>query len=194
LMPRRSAAAAAVRSPRPGPSPPGPSPGSRPLVRSPGPALTPPRHGCRSWCPTCPSVPASQLLCSAGSPDPRQRPFRPGQPPLSGRLCGTTGGGASSRSRFPAAFRPPAFASRVFLRPLGDCAFLTVGLPARTSCRAPSGLSRSAWSRCGRGGCRLDPGDGGSLPAGRWTPASICRLPAAVPVLPPPAFRLREST
>ena len=29
------------------------------------------------------------LLSSAGPPDPRQRPFRPGQPPLSGRLCGS---------------------------------------------------------------------------------------------------------
>jgi hypothetical protein len=34
------------------------------------------------------------------------------------------------RSRFPAAFRPPAFASWVILRPLGSSAFLTVGLPA----------------------------------------------------------------
>jgi hypothetical protein len=32
-------------------------------------------------------------------------------------------------SRFPAAFRPPAFASWVILRPLRDWAFLTVGLP-----------------------------------------------------------------
>ncbi len=30
----------------------------------------------------------------------------------------------------PAAFRPPAFASRAFLRPLGNWAFLAVGLPA----------------------------------------------------------------
>jgi hypothetical protein len=134
------------------------------------------------------------VLSSAGPPDPRQRPFRPGQPPLSGRLCGTTGGGASSRSRFPAAFRPPAFASRVFLRPLGDYAFLTVGLPAGTSCRTPSGLSRSAWSRRGRGGRRLNPGDGGALPTGRWTPVGTCRLPAAVPIsrssLPPAGVHL----
>jgi len=32
-------------------------------------------------------------------------------------------------SRFPAAFRPPAFASWVILFPLGSCAFLTVGRP-----------------------------------------------------------------
>ncbi len=33
-------------------------------------------------------------------------------------------------SRFPAAFRPPAFAFRVILFPPGNWAFLTVGLPA----------------------------------------------------------------
>ena len=117
-----------------------------------------------------------------------------GSRPYPAGYAGTTGGGASSRSRFPAAFRPPAFASRVFLRPLGNYAFLTSGLPAGTSCRTSSGLSRSAWSRCGRGGCRLNPGDGGALPTGRWTPVGTCRLPAAVPILPPSAFRLREST
>jgi hypothetical protein len=93
--------------------------------------------------------------------------------------------GPASGSRFPGAFRPPAFASRVILRPLGSCAFLTSGLPAGSARRTPSGLSRFAWSRCGRGGCRLNPGDGGALPTGRWTPVGTCRLPAAVPFLPP---------
>jgi hypothetical protein len=46
-MPRRSAVSAAVRVPRPGPSPHSPSPGHRPQVRSP------------ARCPTCPSVRAS---------------------------------------------------------------------------------------------------------------------------------------
>ena len=105
--------------------------------------------------------------------------------PYPAGYAGTAGGGASSRSRFPGAFRPPAFASRVILRPLGSCAFLTSGLPAGSARRTPSGLSRSAWPRCGRGGCRLNPGDGGALPTGRWTPAGTCRLPAAVPFLPP---------
>jgi hypothetical protein len=40
--------------------------------------------------------------------------------PCPAGYAGATGGGASSRSRFPAAFRPPAFASRAFLRPLGS--------------------------------------------------------------------------
>jgi len=33
-------------------------------------------------------------------------------------------------SRFPVAFRPPAFASQVIRPPLGSWAFLAVGLPA----------------------------------------------------------------
>jgi len=96
-------------------------------------------------------------------------------------------------SRFPAAFRPPAFASRVFLRPLGDSASLTVGLPAAINGRTPSGLSRSACARYGRGGCPLYPGDGGALPASSDQPAGTCRLPAAGPYLPPAASHRRES-
>ena len=43
-----------------------------------------------------------------------------GSRPCPAGYAGATGGGASKRSRFPAAFRPPAFASRAFLRPLGS--------------------------------------------------------------------------
>jgi hypothetical protein len=66
-------------------------------------------------------------------------PFPARAQPLSGQL----GGNRRRRSqhlgsRFPAAFRPPAFASRVFLHPPGDCASLTVGLPAAvTGCLTP---------------------------------------------------------
>jgi hypothetical protein len=45
-------------------------------------------------------------------------------------------------------------------------AFLTVGLPDTSPRRTRSGLPRSAPSSCDRGGCPLDPGDGGALPAG----------------------------
>jgi hypothetical protein len=41
-------------------------------------------------------------------------------------------------SRFPVAFRLPAFASRVIHSPLGDWAFLAVGLPGYA--RTPSGF------------------------------------------------------
>ena len=126
-------------------------------------------------CPTCPSVPASSRLSSAGSPGPRQRSSSRALPyPAS--YAGTAGGGASIRFPVSAAFRPPAFASRAFLRPLGDSASLTVGLPAGTR-RTPSGFSRSACGRCGRGGRPLNPGDGGALPAGQVRPAGACRLP-----------------
>ena len=97
----------------------------------------------------------------------------------------------ASGSRFPAAFRPPAFASWAFLRPLGNYASLTVGLPAATSSRTPSGLSRSTCVRYGQGGCPLYPGDGGALPADQIRPAGTRRLPAAGPCSPastiPPA-------
>jgi len=114
--------------------------------------------------------------------------------PYPASYAGTAGGGPARGTRFPAAFRPPAFASRVFLCPLGDSAFLTSGLPAARSRRTPSGLPRSAWSRCGRGGRRLNPGDSGAHPTGRWRPVGTCRLTAAGPCSPAPATRLREST
>ena len=51
-------------------------------------------------------------------------PIRPvmREPPTEVSACG---------SRFPAAFRPPAFACWVFLRPLESWAFLAVGLPGQ---------------------------------------------------------------
>jgi len=69
-------------------------------------------------------------LVSAGSPDPRQRSFEPGNSPIRPVMREPLAEEPAPGSRFPAAFRPPAFASRVFLRPLGDSASLTVGLPA----------------------------------------------------------------
>ena len=93
---------------------------------------------------------------------------------------------ASTLPRFPVAFRPPAFASRVILFPPGIWAFLTVGLPATISSgRTPTGLPRSTRTRCDRGGCPLYPGDGGALPAGMPCPAGACRFPAASPCTPP---------
>ena len=85
--------------------------------------------------------------------------------------------------RFPAAFRPPAFASWVILRPLGNSAFLTVGLPAGQ----PAGPQR---------GCRVAheqdaTGQGAPLTPGtavRSRPATILRpAPAASQRLVPTA-------
>ena len=59
-----------------------------------------------------------ELRVFTGSPGPRQHPFGSGQPPVSGQLCGTDRRrGRPPMSRFPAAFRPPAFASWAILFP-----------------------------------------------------------------------------
>ena len=91
------------------------------------------------WRPTCPSVLGSSVIvASTGPPDPRQHPFGSGHRPVSGQLCETAGGGASHVSWVPVAFWLPAFAFRVILCPLGDWAFLAVGLPGNA--RTPSGF------------------------------------------------------
>ena len=83
----------------------GASQGSRPLVRSPRP---------RSWRLTCPSVPGSSSSSSSQAHLTASARFRVrARGPVSGRLSRTTGWrGQPSLSRFPVAFRPPAFASR----------------------------------------------------------------------------------
>ena len=86
--------------------------------------------------------------------------------------------------RFPAAFRPPAFAS------WSSCARWGAGPSLRSayrSCcqgRTPTGLPRSARMSCGRGGCPLYPGDCGARTAGRSSPAAARRLAAARPCTP----------
>ena len=133
-------------------------------------------------------------FASTGSPGPRQRPFGPGTPArIRPVIREPPAEEPVIRSRFPAAFRPPAFASWAILRPLGNCAFLTVGLPARTragprrGCHVPHGETRPGWVP--------------SIPRGRWcapgrslTPAGTCRLPAASPCYPAAASHRREST
>jgi len=90
------------------------------------------------------------------------------------------------RSRFPAAFRPSAFASWVILRPLGNWSLphgRPTGAPSATR-RTPSGLSCYAWSRPDRAGRLLNPEDGGALPAGDYPPAGTRRSSAASPYHP----------
>ena len=104
--------------------------------------------------------------------------------PVSGQLSGTASGGPAMMSRFPAAFRPPAFAS------WSSCARQGTGPSLRSayrSCcqdRTLTGLPRSARMSCGRGGCPLYPGDCGARTAGRSSPAAACRLAAASPCTP----------
>lgn len=107
----------------------------------------------------------SNLPFGSGAPaSERQRltrstsaPFRARQPPVSGRLCGTTAEGAALV--VPVSRRLSA--RRHWL--LGpSCARRGVGPSSRSAYRStlrtPTGLSRSARSRSGRGGCPLHPG------------------------------------
>ncbi len=87
-------------------------------------------------------------------------------------------------SRFPAAFRPPAFASRVIPVPPGSWAFLTVGLPDPTSGPDPVGVTTFHTHE-------LRPGWVPPLPRGRrCSPSRVtsstgaCRFTAASPYTP----------
>jgi hypothetical protein len=84
-------------------------------------------------------------------------PFRARHLPVSGRLCGAARGGRGHRA--PVSRRLSAHRHSL-LGP--SCARRGVGPPSRSACRAdartPTGLSRSARPRPGRGGRSLHPG------------------------------------
>jgi hypothetical protein len=103
--------------------------------------------------------------------------FRVGHAPVSGQLCGTTNGGAGRRSRFPVAFRLPAFASRIILSPLGDWASLAVGLPG--DARTPSGFHVSH--------ARVATGEGALS-----TPRTAAPTRPIASLRPPPAASQRQ--
>ena len=88
-------------------------------------------------------------------------------------------------SRFPVAFRPPAFASRSSdsrrgIPPSSRSAYRT-----KPSVRTSTGLPRSARTSCDRGGCSLYPEDDGAHPSWSRSPTSVCRFAAASPCTPP---------
>ena len=99
-------------------------------------------------------------------------------------------------SRFPVAFRPPAFASRVILFPLRSSAFLTVGLPTTTTHRPdPDGVTTFHTREMRPGWVPSRPRDGGAHPAGSLSPpAGACRFPAASPTRPTATTHQRGST
>ena len=147
----------------------------RPRVRSP-----------RPWSRrlTCPSVRASSSSSPAGLTWPRQRSFEPGhQPGVRPVIRDHRLEEAAIASRFPAAFRPPAFASRP------SCSRRGVGPTSRsayrTSARTSTGLPRSARTSCDRGGRPLYPEDGGAHPDRGACSAGACRSAAASPCTPP---------
>lgn len=74
-------------------------------------------------------------------------------------------------SRFPVAFRLPAFASRVILRPLGSSAFLAVDPPTRTSpAPDPIGIATFRTRKMRPERVPSRPRDGGAHPAGSLSP------------------------
>ena len=99
------------------------------------------------------------IFLFTGSPDRVSALSGPGTSPVSGQLSGTASGGPAIMSRFPVAFRLPAFASRSSDSRPGAWAFLTVGLPGQSG-RTPTGLPRSAR-------CELRPGWVPPVPRGR---------------------------
>jgi hypothetical protein len=96
--------------------------------------------------------------CFTGSPDPRQHPFRLSISPYPASYMGQTDGGRPSCPKFPAAFRPPTFASWVFLPPLRDSPSSRSAYRVRIHTRTSSGLSRCTRARRDRVGRLLYPG------------------------------------
>ena len=88
-------------------------------------------------------------------------------------------------ARFPVAFRPPAFASRVILRPLGSSAFLTVGLPDAHRHRDPIGIVTFHMHKQRPGlGAPLDPGTAVLTRPALASSVGACRFTAASPATP----------
>ena len=95
-------------------------------------------------------------------------------------------------SRFPVAFRPPAFASWSSFARWG------IGPSLRSAYRPvtepdPNGIPRFARMSYDRGGCPLYPGDCGAHTAGSVSPAAACRISAAKSLNPGPASIIRGS-
>ena len=173
------AAAAAVRPPRSAASPQLPGVAIE-TGRASGPQVRSPR------CPTCPSVPALLPLRLKGSPA-HVSPLSAGHPPGIRPVMRRPSGRRSRccDPRFPAAFRPPAFASWASC-PARDSAPLTVGLPPSLRIPAPAGRTLTRFPRSAR--MRPGPGRAPSIPRGRrcslavdLSAAAACRLSAAGP-------------
>jgi hypothetical protein len=112
---------------------------------------------------------------------PRQLPFGPGEAPCPASCAGRRAEGPAMMSRFPVAFRLPAFASWPSFARWGT------GPPLRSAYRpkgrTSTGLPCSARMRCGRGGCPLYPGGGGAHTGGSYArpPPAASQRPAPVP-------------
>ena len=96
-------------------------------------------------------------------------------------------------SRFPAAFRPPAFASWAILFPPGSWAFLTVGLPDALTAPDPDGVSTFRTHEIRPGWVPPIPRDGGALPAGDAIPSRRLPLPSGQSLHPAATSHRRGS-
>ena len=108
----------------------------------------------------------------------------PGRRPYPAGYPGRSAEEPAMMSRFPVAFRPPAFASWPSFARRGAGPSLRSAYRSCCQGRTPTGLPRSARMSCGRGGCPLYPGDCGARTAGRSSPAAARRLAAARPCTP----------
>ena len=101
-------------------------------------------------CLTCPSVPACRQGLRQRLIRPTSAHFRARHSPVSGQLCGTAAGGTTLSSRFPVAFRPPAFASWAFLSRQGVPPFSRSAYPPpRQMLGTSTGFPCSARTRYG---------------------------------------------
>jgi len=96
-------------------------------------------------------------------------------------------------SRFPAAFRLPAFASRVILSRQGVGPSSRSAYRTQPHARTLTGLPRSPRTRCGRGGCLLYPEGGGTHPADKKSSTGACRSSTAQPLHPAQTTHQRGS-
>jgi len=197
VTPRRSSAADAVRPARRFASQSQTSRWVRPPVRSTWRHWTAtvmlPLSGCSSCCPTCPSVPGRCQCFCTGSPDPRQHPFGSGNSPVRPVIRERPAEGPVIVSRFPAAFRPPAFASRVILSRQGVGPSSRSAYRTQPRARTLTGFPRFPRTRCGRGGCLLYPEGGGTHPADKKSSTGACRSSAAQPLHPAQTTHQRGS-
>ncbi len=137
----------------------------------------------RDRCLTCPSVPAVSVRRPHRLTCPRQRAFAPGHQTRYPASYTETGQLEDQplRFRFPAALRPPAFAS------WASCSRPGVGPSLRSAYHhthpgvrwTVTGFPRSTRLRHGRVGCPLDPGGDGVPTAVEASSVVVCRLSAA---------------
>jgi hypothetical protein len=143
------------------------------------------------WCPTCPRVltrgRGRRLAHRATSTPFRARAYARIRPVVRGNRRRASHDASVSRC-----LSATGICLLVILCPPGNWALLTVGLPDPvTRYRAPTGLTRSARTRCGRVGCPLYSGERGAHTAVRGSPAAACRITTAKSLHPGPARILR---